>query len=98
VRIWKQKLCRKTLKTFQVQDKTHLNNIFKSYLSYRDLQSLRNSHDYFEKLQKNLFVMIKQLGPPTSFVTFVYAERLWDLLIKTLHTLHALKLNFPNKI
>ncbi len=47
---------------------------------------------------KNLFVMIQQLGPPTFFVTFTSAERLWDPFIKVLHTLHASKLNLPNKI
>ncbi len=42
--------------------------------------------------------MIKQIGPPTFFVIFTFAKKLWDFLIKTLHTLHAEKLNFPNKI
>jgi hypothetical protein len=42
--------------------------------------------------------MIQQLGPPTFFVTFTSTERLWDPLIKDLHTLHASKLNLPNKI
>jgi hypothetical protein len=42
--------------------------------------------------------MIQQLGPPTFFVTFTSAERLWDPFIKVLHTLHASKLNLPNKI
>jgi hypothetical protein len=32
------------------------------------------------------------------FVTFTSVERLWDLLIKFLHTLHVLRLNLPNKI
>ncbi len=43
--------------------------------------------------------MIRQLGPSTFFVTFTSVERLWDPLIKTLHTLlQVLKLNLPNKI
>ncbi len=67
MQIRKQKLCRKTFKKFQVQDKPHLDNIFKSYLSYRDLQGLPNSHDYFEKLRNFLFIMIRQLSPPTFF-------------------------------
>jgi hypothetical protein len=41
--------------------------------------------------------MIRQLGPPTFFVTFTFVERLWDPLIKVLHTLHALRLNLSNK-
>jgi hypothetical protein len=42
--------------------------------------------------------MIRQFGPPTFFVTFTSIKRLWDPLIKTLHTLHASRLNFQNKI
>jgi len=42
--------------------------------------------------------VIQQLDPPTFFVTFTSIERLWDPLIKALHTLHASKLNFLNKI
>ncbi len=32
------------------------------------------------------------------FVTFTYVGRLWDPFIKALHTLHASRLNLPNKI
>jgi hypothetical protein len=42
--------------------------------------------------------MIQQLGPPTFFVTFTSVERLWNPFIKILHTLHASRLNLPNKI
>jgi len=52
MQIQKGKLCGKTFFFFQVQDKPNLNNIFKSYLGYHDLQGLLNSHDYFEKLRK----------------------------------------------
>ncbi len=41
---------------------------------------------------------MKQLDPSTFFVTFTSIERLWDPFIKTLQTLHASKLNIPNKI
>jgi hypothetical protein len=42
--------------------------------------------------------MIRQLGFLTSFVTFNFAKPLWDPFIKALHTLHARKLNIPNKL
>ncbi len=42
--------------------------------------------------------MIRQIGLPTFFVTFRSIERLWNPLIKALHTLHVRKLNLPNKI
>jgi hypothetical protein len=50
VRISKEKLCGRTLKAYQVRDKPNLDNIFKSYLGYRDLGGLRNSPNYFERL------------------------------------------------
>jgi hypothetical protein len=40
--------------------------------------------------------MIRQIGPPTFFVTLTSPNRI--LSKKTLHTLHAKKLNLPNKI
>jgi len=76
----------------------NLDNIFKSYLGYRDLEGLHSSPDYLESLGKKLFVMIQQLSPPMFFVTFTYTEKLWDPFIKALHTLHASRLNLPNKI
>jgi hypothetical protein len=42
--------------------------------------------------------MIKQLGPPTFFVTFIFTKRLWDHFIRALYTLHTSRLNLPNKI
>ncbi len=59
MQIQKGKLCGRTLKVYQVQNKPNLDNIFKSYLGYRDLEGLHNSFDYFERLQKNLFAMIQ---------------------------------------
>jgi hypothetical protein len=47
---------------------------------------------------KTLFAMIRQFGLLMFFVIFTSDERLWDPLIRTLHTLHASKLNLPNKI
>jgi hypothetical protein len=78
--------------------KPKLDNIFKSYLGYHDLKSLHNSYDYFERLRKNLFAMIWQFGPPTFFATFTSIEGLKDPFINALHTLHVIRLNFPNKI
>ncbi len=98
MQIWKWKLCGKTLKVYQVRDKPNLDNIFKLYKGYHDLEGLHNSIDYFEKLQKNLFIMIRQLSPPTFFIIFTSTKRLWDPFTKALHTLHVSKLNLPNKI
>jgi hypothetical protein len=45
-----------------------------------------------------LFAMIQQRGPSTFFVTFTSIEIMWDPFIKVFHTLHATRLNLPNKI
>ncbi len=98
MRIQKGKLCGKTLKTYQVWNKSNFDNIFESYLGYNDLEGLCNSPHYFERLLKNLFAIVHQQGLPTFIVTFTSTERLWDFFIKILHTLHASRLNLPNKI
>ncbi len=61
-------------------------------------RGLHNSPHYFERLQKNLFAMVHQLGLPKFIVISTSIERLWDFFIKNLHTLHASKVNLPNKI
>jgi hypothetical protein len=61
------------------------------------LEGLRNSPNYFQRLRKKLFAIIR-LSLLTFFFTFTYIKRLWDLLIKSLHTLHASKLNLSTKI
>jgi len=98
--VWirKGKLCDRTFKVYQVQDKPTLNNIFKSYLGCCDLESLCNSFDYFERQWKKVFVMIWQLALPMFFVNLKSTKRWWDPFIKVLHTLHASKLNLSNNI
>jgi hypothetical protein len=96
-RIRKGKLCVRTLKAFQVWNRTNLNNIFKSYIGYCDLEDLQFTW-LFWKVIKNLFGMIWQLSLSMFFVTFTSIEKLWDLFVKVLHTLHAPRLNLPNKI
>jgi hypothetical protein len=36
--------------------------------------TFENITNYLEKLQKDAFAMIHQLGPPTFFLTFISAE------------------------
>ncbi len=74
----------RSLKASQVRDKPNLDKIFKSYLKYCDLEMLRISPNYLENLQNNLFAMIRQIGPPTFFVTFTSTKRLWDPFKKNL--------------
>jgi len=96
--IHKGKLIGRSLKAFEIWNKPNLDKIFKSYLRYCDLERLHTSPNYLESLQKKLFAMIRQVGPPTLFVTFTSIEKSWDPLIKALHTLHVKKLNFSKKL
>ena len=51
---------------------------------YKFLRALRGSPPYFEKAKKDLFVMIRQLGPATLFCSFSSAETKWMHLLKIL--------------
>jgi len=44
--------------------------------------------DYLDRLRKNVFAMIRQLCPPTFFMTFTTCVNYWPILIKTLKDLY----------
>lgn len=44
---------------------------------YKFLRALRGSPPYFEKAKKDIFAMIRQLGPATLFCSFSSAETQW---------------------
>ena len=46
------------------------------------LRALRGSPPYFEKAKKDLFAMIRQLGPATLFCSFSSAETKWIILLR----------------
>jgi len=47
-------------------------------------QQLRGSPQYFEKAKKDIFAMIRQLGPATLFCSFSSAETQWIHLLRIL--------------
>ena len=51
---------------------------------FKFLRALRGSPPYFEKAKKDLFAMIRQLGPATLFCSFSSAETKWLHLLKIL--------------
>lgn len=51
---------------------------------YKFLNALRGSPPYFEKAKKDLFAMIRQLGPATLFCSFSSAETHWIHLLRIL--------------
>jgi hypothetical protein len=42
-----------------------------------DLTRIHTSPDYLSRLRKDVFTMIRQLGPLTIFVTFISVESKW---------------------
>ena len=51
---------------------------------YKFLRALRGSPPYFEKAKKDIFAMIRQLGPATLFCSFSSAETQWIHLLRIL--------------
>jgi hypothetical protein len=81
IRIRKGQLKGRKLVAKDVKSKPNLDRILKSEISYMDLRSIRTSPDYLLGLCRNLYAMIRQLGPPTFFVLFSSAENRWKPLI-----------------
>ena len=65
----------------------NLKKIFRTLIAYHSLKAIRTSPNYYENMKKNLFAMIRQLGPTTFFVTFTSAEHLWSPLCIALEQL-----------
>jgi hypothetical protein len=74
----------------QVRNTKDLENILKSDMGYRELIKIRTSPDYLDRLRKNVFAMIRQLGPPAFFVTFTIGVNNWPELVQTLEELYAI--------
>jgi hypothetical protein len=68
------KLLRHQFQARDVINKPNLAVILHFDLGYMDLSRLRTSFDYLSRLRKDVFAMIRQLGPPTFFVTFTSVE------------------------
>ena len=51
---------------------------------YKFLRALRGSPPYFEEAKKDIFAMIRQLGPATLFCSFSSAETQWIHLLRIL--------------
>jgi hypothetical protein len=73
IRIRKGQLRGRNLLARDVKYKQNFEKILKSDIGYIDFKNIHISPDYLHKIQKNIFAMIRQLGPPTFFVTFTSA-------------------------
>ena len=67
-------LTAKNVKGDSVKDYIHTDK------AYKFMKSLRGSPPYFQAVSKNLFAMIRQLGPATFFMSLSAAETRWPHL------------------
>ena len=68
----------------QLLDPGYVNNLQLSDYAYRVFEHDRGSPAFFEKKKKELFAMIRQLGPPSIFLTLSSAETKWPELLVNL--------------
>ena len=61
-----------------------IENLIRFDEGYKFLRALRGSPPYFEKAKKDLFAMIRQLGPASLFCSFSSAETKWVHLLRIL--------------
>jgi len=74
----------KNITAGQIKQQGTLDRLIRHDDGYKFLNALRGSPPYFEKAKKDLFAMIRQLGPATLFCSFSSAETQWiDLPLRT---------------
>ena len=77
----------RALNAGQLKQQGSLERLIHQDEGYKFLRALRGSPPYFEEAKKDLFAMIRQLGPATLFCSFSSAETKWIHLLKILGTL-----------
>ncbi|XP_041482326.1 uncharacterized protein LOC121429412 [Lytechinus variegatus] len=61
-----------------------IQNILKSDRGYKFLKQIRGTPPYWQKTQKDILAMVRQLGKPTWFASFSCADMRWPEMINTL--------------
>ena len=74
----------RALTTGQLKQQGPLERLVHLDEGYKFLRALRGSPPYFEKAKKDVFAMIRQLGPATLFGSFSSAETQWTHLLRIL--------------
>ena len=74
----------RTLTAGELKNPCNLERLIRHDEGYKFLRALRGSPPYFEKAKKDLFAMIRQLGPATLFCSFSSAETKWIHLLRIL--------------
>ena len=73
----------KTLNAAQLKQEGAIEKLI-HHEGFQFLRALRGSPPYFEKAKKDLFAMIRQLGPASLFCSFSSAETQWIHLLRIL--------------
>ena len=84
VALRKCKLRNRTLTAGQLKKQGGLESLICHDEGNKFLRALRGSPPYFEKAKKDLFAMIRQLGPASLFCSFSSAETKWNHLLRIL--------------
>ena len=82
--IRKCKMGNRTFTAGDLKTPEGLTNLICHDEGYKLLRALRGSPPYFEKAKKDLFAMIRQLGPASLFCSFSSAETKWNHLLRIL--------------
>jgi hypothetical protein len=67
-----------------LRNAAYVESLVRKNEGYTFLKNLRGSPPYFQQAKKDLFAMIRQLGPATLFCSFSSAETKWVHLIRIL--------------
>ncbi len=78
---------KRTLNAGNLKQQGALDRLLRYDEGFKFLRALRGSPPYFEKAKKDLFAMIRQLGPASLFCSFSSAETQWTHLLKILGNL-----------
>ena len=73
-----------TLTAGDIKVGSNVKKIIQFDQGYKFLATLRGSPPYFEKAKRDIFAMIRQLGPATFFVSLSAAETRWLHLLRIL--------------
>ncbi|XP_046971063.1 uncharacterized protein LOC124538105 [Vanessa cardui] len=68
-----------------IQSEEYINNCLETNLAF--LRCIPNSAWFWSDRKKDVFAMIRQLGPPTTFMTLSANETGWENLLKLLYKL-----------
>ncbi|MCO5600782.1 hypothetical protein L7F22_054897 [Adiantum nelumboides] len=81
VRMRKGQLKDHQIRAKEVATDTNVDRLLLTNMGYKDFKTLRTSANFKDKLKRNLFAMIRQLGPASFLITLSSAEPLWEPLV-----------------